>query len=132
MSREADLKLLRSVMAPANEAERSAGESQAFGEMLSLMESGERHVLSDKQRRWALEVAARLRPVRAADVPRGREVPTPPVLQNLPKKPPPIPKDVSRSVMRRLAVQHGHCGKTEIGCYAFINGDCACDCCGAG
>ena len=45
------------------------------------------------------------------------------------KRTPPIPKDVPRSVQRRVAVQCGHCGKTETGCYAFVNGDCTCDCC---
>jgi hypothetical protein len=75
MSHEADIRLLRAILAGPNDAERTANESTAFSEMLGLLESGERHVLSDKQRRWALEVHARLQPVRAGDVPRGREVP---------------------------------------------------------
>lgn len=49
--------------------------------------------LSRKQRRWVEEAVLRVTPVLAADVPRGREVKTPAVLQNLPKKPPPRRKD---------------------------------------
>ena len=44
--------------------------------------------LSVKQRTWAEEVLRRITPVDAKDVPRGKEVPTPAVLQNLPKAPP--------------------------------------------
>ena len=44
--------------------------------------------LSKKQRAWAEEAARRVVPLRAEDVPRGKEVETPEVLRNLPTKPP--------------------------------------------
>jgi hypothetical protein len=45
--------------------------------------------LTRQQRTWAEEVALRLMPIPADVVPRGREVETPEVLRNLPKRPPP-------------------------------------------
>jgi hypothetical protein len=45
--------------------------------------------LSKKQRAWAEDVARRVVPLDAREVPRGRPVETPSVLQNLPKRPPP-------------------------------------------
>lgn len=86
--------------------------------------------LTEKQRAWALAVHERVVPqyanlVSQGLVPRGREVPTPPVLQNLPKRPPPLPKPAAgpQRASRR------HCGRQDDGCYAFVNGDCSCGCC---
>ena len=55
-------------------------ERSAFGEWRGLMHT---------PRAWAEEVALRLMPIPADAVPRGREVATPDVLKNLPKRPPP-------------------------------------------
>jgi hypothetical protein len=45
--------------------------------------------LSKKQRAFAEDIAHRVVPFDAREVPRGRPVETPSVLQNLPKRPPP-------------------------------------------
>jgi hypothetical protein len=86
--RESDLALLRSILSPGNEPELSAYELAAFGGMLSDLLSAKISRLSDRQRQWTNDVAARLKPLDAKKVLRGREVPTPTVLQNLPKSPP--------------------------------------------
>jgi hypothetical protein len=87
------------------------------------------HQLTDKQRDWVETVHQRLvttyeNLVSRGLIPRGREVPTPAILQNLPKRPPPMP----RSVTPQRASKR-HCGRQDEGCYAFVNGDCTCDCC---
>lgn len=64
------------------------GEFKAFFDMLGALVSGEQRCLSVKQRVWAETVARRVWPLDASLVPRGREVATPTVLQNLPKAPP--------------------------------------------
>jgi hypothetical protein len=65
------------------DADIGPGEYVAFANMRA---EGRR--LTSKQRAWAEEVARRITPIRASEAPRGAEVPTPAVLQNLPKKPP--------------------------------------------
>jgi hypothetical protein len=68
---------------------------QAYGGILDGTDAGRPfHQLSDKQRGWVTSVHGRVVPAYANLVsrglaPRGREVPTPAVLQNLPKRPPP-------------------------------------------
>lgn len=84
-----DILLLQEILQPSNAPELTDGERDAFADMLADLQSGERSVLSRKQRAWAEETAARLKPIDATKVPRGREVPTPKVLQQLPKRPPP-------------------------------------------
>lgn len=86
--------------------------------------------LTGKQREWAQDTHRRIVPVyenlvSRGLVPRGREVPTPPVLQNLPKCPPPLPKPVGAP----QRASRKHCGRQDDGCYAFVNGDCSCECC---
>jgi hypothetical protein len=71
----------------------SDGERAAFANMRanlfdSFGEAIRGRTLSTKQRRWALDVLERVTPISASDVPRGKEVLTPAVLKNLPKKPP--------------------------------------------
>lgn len=67
---------------------------QAYGGILEGTDAGRPfHQLSDKQRGWVTSVHERVVPAYAnlvsrGLVPRGREVLTPPVLLNLPKKPP--------------------------------------------
>jgi hypothetical protein len=70
-------------------------ENEAFASMrLDLTDAGRSfHQLTDKQRGWVTSVHERVVPAYAnlvsrGLVPRGREVSTPPVLLNLPKKPP--------------------------------------------
>ena len=55
--------------------------------------NGVRACLSRRERAWAEETARKFMPMRAEDAPRGKEVPTPEVLKNLPKKPPPRKRD---------------------------------------
>lgn len=68
---------------------------QAYGGVLGeASESGRRfRELTERQRAWAAAVRERVAPqyenlVSSGRAPRGREVPTPTVLQNLPKRPP--------------------------------------------
>jgi hypothetical protein len=92
--RHKDIALLKDLVA----SDLRDYEWSAFRDMLAaLEESGEGTfaTLTDAQRAWASEVAERVgcspdyaNLVSSGRVPRGREVPTPPVLQNLPKKPP--------------------------------------------
>lgn len=69
-------------------------ERDAFDDMLEQLTSGAFGVLTAKQRDWAKTVAERVGAVgydnlvSSGRVPRGREVPTPAVLQRLPLKPP--------------------------------------------
>jgi hypothetical protein len=86
--RESDLALLRSILSPANEPEFSAYERVAFAGMLENLTSANISRLSNSQRQWANDVSARLKPLDSQKVLRGREVPAPSILQNLPKSPP--------------------------------------------
>jgi hypothetical protein len=70
--------------------------ANAFHDMLNRMETGRLHILSRTQRSYVKDCWERFcgeveyeNLVSSGLVPRGREVPTPAVLQNLPKKPPP-------------------------------------------
>lgn len=96
--RDKDLALLKTLLDQplAMEGEKWSddeirpNEYDAFSDMLEgLQEDWPK--LTDKQRDWATAVAERIGcapPISADDVPRGKEVPTPSVLQNLPKSPP--------------------------------------------
>ncbi len=75
---------------------------QAYGGILGPeSENGRKfQELTPDQRSWVERAHERLvgpAPTRltAGEIPRGREVPTPTVLQNLPKKPPPLPRPVT-------------------------------------
>lgn len=85
--RDEDIADLRLVLDEKNAPEVSERERVAFREMLSyLLRSHVMTSLSRKQRAWVKEVVERVKPL--AGYPRGREVHTPAVLQNLPLKPP--------------------------------------------
>ena len=86
--RESDLALLRSILSPANDPELSNYERIAFSGMLTDVAFARVSQLSKSQRVWANDVSLRLKPIDVSKVPRGREVPTPAALQNLPKSPP--------------------------------------------
>ena len=75
-----DIDLLKRVLGATGD-DVTIAERDAFRDMLALILAGDREWLSKKQRSWAEEVARRIAPILAADVPRGREVPTPAVLQ---------------------------------------------------
>lgn len=81
-----DLELLREVESLIAHDERYAHELEAFVDMRHWVEAG--RFLNKKQRAWVEEVAAILFPLDSRYVPRGREVQTPDVLRNLPKRPP--------------------------------------------
>ena len=92
--REGDLRLLRDLLA----GDLRDYEREAFGDMLGELESpssdGGFFALTAERRSWARKVAKRIGTlgyenlVSTGRVPRGKEVPTPAVLLNLPKKPP--------------------------------------------
>jgi hypothetical protein len=139
--RDADLALLRELL-DEHSGELTDAEVEAFADMRFDLQayggilgpesaSGRKfQQLTTDQRAWATRVRERVvgpAPTRltAGEIPRGREVPTPVVLRDLPKRPPPLPRPVAaapRSSRR-------HCGRTDDGCYAFVNGDCGCGCC---
>jgi len=132
--RDSDLKMLKEILEHSDDL--NGNEVEAFADMqfdLTAYENKDRfHELTEKQREWVKRVHERVVPaysnlVSGGLAPRGREVPTPPALQNLPKKPPPMPRHASPS--RMPGMRRRHCGRTDEGCYALINGDCACECC---
>lgn len=92
-TREEDLKQLGELLGDHAD-ELSETEAEAFDDMrASLLTEDGYHQLTDKQRAWLTVVRARVIPeyenlVSRGLVPRGKEVPTPAVLQNLPKAPP--------------------------------------------
>lgn len=96
-SRENDLRMLAELLKHHAENLTDA-ETEAFASMrfdLTTYGPGPFEVfkLSEKQRAWVTSVYERLVPqysnlVSRGLVPRGREVPTPAVLKNLPKRPP--------------------------------------------
>jgi len=80
-----DVELLEKVLAE----EEVTGEARvAFAKRAAEIRSGARRCLSKRERAWAEDTLKKYMPIRAADVPKGRPVETPAVLQNLPKKPP--------------------------------------------
>jgi hypothetical protein len=86
---------LRAVSATGgHRGETAAGHLTAFSDILDQLESAKRESLTDKQRGYMKRVHEEYVPKevdeawRAARVIRGREVPLPEVLKNLPKKPP--------------------------------------------
>jgi hypothetical protein len=73
--------------------ELTGGEMEAFASMRYDMTAYNQEELTSAQRVWVKLVYDRIVPeyanlVSSGAVPRGREVPTPDVLLNLPKKPP--------------------------------------------
>jgi hypothetical protein len=86
----ADLSLLERILAPQNAPELSPYERGAFAGMLADLKSGERATLSRKQRKFAEDTDARLKPIDAATVAKGKSVETPACLrrENLPMRPP--------------------------------------------
>ena len=102
-TRDDDLEMLKTLLDEHVE-ELSEAEVEAFADMRFNMTAYEkvggqehRRQLSAKQREWVTSVHERMVPayvnlVSRGLVPRGREVPTPAVFQNLPKKPPPRKK----------------------------------------
>ena len=80
-----DLELLDML---CGDPELEVSEWRAFRNMRAEIRTGSYKRLSLKQRAWAEDVARRITPIKASDVPKGAEVETPEVLRNLPKEPP--------------------------------------------
>jgi len=91
VSREADLEKLNELVSWENKLLES--EYDAFYGMLDTLNKNKNAALSDKQRAWVDKAYERFNPkyenlMSAGKAPRGREVETPAVLKNLPKRPP--------------------------------------------
>jgi hypothetical protein len=91
--RSEDIELLNKLL-DDDDIKLAPGEQEAFADMRHNLVTGERHVLSGKQRDWVKQVAERFAPtyenlVSSGKVPRGAEVPEPEVLKHRPLKPPP-------------------------------------------
>lgn len=84
IARMSDRDLLTAIL----KEDLSPGTRKAFSEMLAWIDQGEGRGLSKRQREWVEDALREETPIEAVDVPRGREVETPDVLKNLPKKPP--------------------------------------------
>lgn len=80
-----DLELLRVLAKAADDGELTEVECSMCADYFAVVRSGR---ALKKGRPWAEQVARRVMPLKAAEVPQGRHVPTPAVLLNLPKKPP--------------------------------------------
>lgn len=91
-----DLEMLNSLL-NNHVDEISDAETEAFSDMRwSILVH--HFSLTSKQREWVVSVYERIVPqyanlVSRGLVPRGKEVPMPPALQNLPKRPPPRKRD---------------------------------------
>lgn len=86
--RDEDIKLLKRVIALLEEQGKDA---EHFSNMLAALEEGRFGNLTTKQRKWAkdtLDEPEYENLVSTGKAPRGREVPTPAVLQHRPLKPP--------------------------------------------
>jgi hypothetical protein len=86
--RDEDIKLLKRTIEFLNERSQDA---EHFANMLIGLEEGRWGNLTTKQRQWAksvLDEPEYENLVSSGKAPRGREVPTPSVLRNLPLKPP--------------------------------------------
>ena len=86
-----DLRMLNALL-NEHAHELSDAETEAFASMRYDLEL-HHDKLTEKQRTWVTATHERIVPqyanlVSRGLVPRGREVPTPPALQNLPKRPP--------------------------------------------
>lgn len=87
--RDDDLAMLVRILRPCNAPELSESERTSFRDMHAHLRKETHYALSPKQRKWALEVDARLKPIDVANVPRGREAAVPEVLRRpLPLRPP--------------------------------------------
>lgn len=87
--RQLDIEMLARILRPYNAPELSAREEQMAREMFSALGTHEYERLTVKQRSWATEIDARLRPLDILKVPKGRPVQVPAVLRApLPLKPP--------------------------------------------
>jgi hypothetical protein len=95
VSRETELKKLHDLLDHADELRDD--ERAAFDDMRRQLVSGERQHLSQDQNKWVRERHEQVVPVyenawSAGKVPKGKDVPTPKVLQNLPLRPPSKPR----------------------------------------
>ena len=81
-----DAELLNKLLA---DDELTDYERHVFVEWREKIRTHEWLGLKRRQRAWAEEAMRKIMPIPADAVPRGREVATPDVLKNLPKRPPP-------------------------------------------
>ena len=94
--RDADLRALNELL-DEHADQLTDRETEAFASMRLDMTGytvGNQDQLTERQREWVKLAHERicgkpLTRLTAGEIPRGREVATPPVLQNLPKRPPP-------------------------------------------
>jgi hypothetical protein len=103
VTRADDMRMLREITDAAHSWDEERYDSMestidAFVEMLARLDRGGRD-LSGKQRGWVRGIYEKVIGIpqyenawSAGKVPKGRDVPTPAVLQNLPKRPPSRPK----------------------------------------
>jgi hypothetical protein len=139
--RDADLELLNELL-NKHADELTDVEVEKFASMrfdLTAGLRGERfQQLTDAQRDWATAVRERVAPTYANLVSRGLVPKGTPTTESRaldamlsgPKlRPPPIPRPSSTAPPR---ASKRHCGRADEGCYAFVNGDCSCECCTSG
>lgn len=136
--RAADLELLSDLLDKHADS-LSAYEVEVFAGMRFDLTAGLRGPqfveLSDKQRDWATGVRERIVPqyanlVSQGLVPNGTPTAESRALDAMlaapkPLRPPPLPKPVGAP----QRASRKHCGRQDDGCYAFVNGDCSCECC---
>lgn len=71
-----------------NPEELSTEECSTFADIFASLDLAKGNVMTKSERAHAEEVARRITPLKASEVPIGRRVETPEVLKVLPKKPP--------------------------------------------
>jgi hypothetical protein len=106
MSVKEDMRMLRALVAKADELDETESDTDesnyqdktrnAMRDMLDRMENGKLDFLNEKQRGYVRGVYEKVFQTptyenlfSSGKAPRGKEVPTPAVLLNLPKRPPP-------------------------------------------
>jgi hypothetical protein len=133
-----DLRLLNKLLRDHPD-ELTDRETEAFASMrfdLTAYDGGMFLQLTELQRAWVTGVHQRIVPEYANLVSRGLVPKGTPTAESKkldamlagpkPLKPPPLPKPATNGLAR---ASRKHCGKTDDGCYAFVNGDCTCGCC---
>jgi len=81
-----DLTLMQKLRTDIADMELNDVECGMVEDMYLQARGGRR--LTKKQRGWSEDIARRVMPIFASDVPKGKHVETPAVLKNLPLKPP--------------------------------------------
>lgn len=108
--------------------ELTDAEREAFADMRS------QEFLSKRQREWVDAVHRRVVPdyvnlASSGMLARGTPTAESRALDRMLSAPKPLRPPLPRPTEAKARASRRHCGNADDGCYAFVNGDCACGCC---